>query len=145
MLIFASMLIFSSSSFESCLFSRHAYFRTNAYYRESTVSKSLKQRRGPTTKLRIFKYRAQKQNMGSSLHIFEPDRYIFLLLQSIVVLIELLAKLWSWWVLPLILRSIGSQNFHLFHGAKQNLIKYRQKFLFLEKSTHFKSVRFLAR
>ena len=37
MLIFASMLIFRSSSFGSCLFSRHAYFRTNAYFRESTV------------------------------------------------------------------------------------------------------------
>ena len=37
MLIFASMLIFNCSRFGSCLFSRHAYFRTNAYFRESTV------------------------------------------------------------------------------------------------------------
>ena len=32
-----TMLIFSSSSFWSCLFSRLAYFRTSTYFRESTV------------------------------------------------------------------------------------------------------------
>ena len=37
MLIFASMLILSSSSFGSCLFSSHAYYRVNAYFRETTV------------------------------------------------------------------------------------------------------------
>ena len=37
MVIFAAMLIQSSVNIGSCLFSRHAYFRTNAYFRESTV------------------------------------------------------------------------------------------------------------
>ena len=41
MLIFASMLILSSSIFGSCLFSSHAYYRVNAYFRETTVYKIL--------------------------------------------------------------------------------------------------------
>ena len=39
MVIFASMLILSSSSFGSCLFTSHAYYRVNAYFRETTVPK----------------------------------------------------------------------------------------------------------
>ena len=41
MLIFALMLISSFSSFGLCLFSRHAYFRTNAYFRVSTVLEAM--------------------------------------------------------------------------------------------------------
>ena len=41
MLLFAFMLILSSSSFSPYLFSSHAYYQVNAYFRETTVCKTM--------------------------------------------------------------------------------------------------------